>query len=104
MEEEDLTTVPDWAKPSWKREGKDSNQANFSAELTDYLSKGWKITSDGPTGIQLEGPKLMKGLDKACLVLGILTFWFGMGFVFIAVAMLDYWFMTKPEVKFIPRL
>jgi hypothetical protein len=74
------------------------------AELDQLIKEGWKIVSDGPSGVQLSGPKKMHGADQLCLVFGILTFWiYGLGFIFIVIAMLDYWFMTKPEMKFLRR-
>jgi hypothetical protein len=77
---------------------------SFNDEVKAHVSKGWKVISDGPSGVQLEGPKKMRGLDKLCLAVGVLTFWiYGIGLFFIAVAMLDYWFMTKPEAKFLAR-
>lgn len=84
------------------------NLAEASVSITQQVQqltcKGWRIAADGPTGVQLIGPKAMRGLDKACLALGILTFWlYGIGFIFILISMLDYWLMTKPETKFIAR-
>lgn len=70
--------------------------------LQDWLDDGWKVTSDGPNGMQLER-KTMKGLDKACLVLGVLTLIWGIGVFFIIIALIDYFALTKPEVKFIAR-
>lgn len=76
----------------------------FDEAVKAYGEAGWEVISDGPTGIQFQGPKKMKGLDKACLVFGFLTFWlYGIGFIFIGLAMLDYWFLTKPETIFLTR-
>ena len=83
---------------------RDKMGAQFNQQVQELLGSGWKITSDGPTGIQFSGPKNMRGLDKACLVFGILTFWiYGIGLFFIFIALLDYWLMTKPEEKFLQR-
>ncbi len=77
---------------------------NEPKTVQSLVQSGWKVVSDGPTGIQLEGPKKMRGLDKLCLAIGILTFWlYGLGLIFIFLALVDYAFLTKPETKFIPR-
>lgn len=80
-------------------------QEIYGSEIVSELAeRGWKITSDGPNGVMLEGPKKMRTLDKLCLAFGILTFWlYGLGFFFIVAAMIDFHFLTKPETKFIPR-
>jgi hypothetical protein len=72
-------------------------------ELNTLLGAGWNIVSDGPSGIQLQRKK-MKGLDKACLILGgVLIFAYGIGLFFILIALIDYFFLTKPETLFVPR-
>ena len=75
----------------------------FAEAVQEHTDAGWKVISDGPSGVQLEGTKQMKGLDKACLVLGIITVFWGIGFLFILLALLDYWLMTKSETRFIAR-
>lgn len=77
---------------------------NNMKSVESLVNEGWKIVSDGPSGTQLEGPKKMKGLDKVCFVFGVLTFWvYGIGFFFMLIAGIDYWFLTKAETKFIAR-
>jgi hypothetical protein len=82
----------------------ESDTLDFDGELRGYIENGWEIMSDGPSGVQLRAPKTMKGLDKACLVFGILTviFW-GIGLFFIFIAVLDYAFFTERDSVFIPR-
>ena len=76
----------------------------FDAQLAAHLRAGWQIVSDGPSGVQLQGPKKMAGLDQAALVLGVLTFWiYGIGFIFIAIALIDYLVFTKRPLVFLPR-
>jgi hypothetical protein len=76
----------------------------FDEAVKAYNEAGWEIMSDGPTGIKFQAPKKMKGLDKACLVFGILTFWFyGLGLIFIVIALIDYCLLTKPESIFLNR-
>jgi len=81
-----------------------SEYANFDSELRSFVDKGWEIVSDGPSGVQLKAPKAMTGMDKACCVFGFLTliFW-GIGLIFILIAVLDYAFFSKQETKFLPR-
>jgi hypothetical protein len=76
----------------------------FDQAVRAYSEAGWEVVSDGPTGIKFKGPKKMRGLDKACLVFGFLTCWlYGIGLIFIGLAMLDYWFLTKPPTIFLNR-
>jgi hypothetical protein len=74
------------------------------SELVPYIKAGWRIVSETAAGVQLEKPKSMRALDKGALVLGILclAFW-GLGIILIAIALLDYAFFTKAEMKFLPR-
>lgn len=77
---------------------------SFEQKLQNYVTHGWKVISDGQSGVQLEKPKQMKGLDKACLAFGVLTFWiYGIGFFFILIALIDYWLLTKGESVYLPR-
>ena len=80
------------------------NEAEFRKEFDHLLASGWEVTSEGPSGIQLAGTKQMRGLDKACLVFGVCTliFW-GIGLIFILIAVLDYALMTKRPTKFLVR-
>lgn len=74
------------------------------AQVAEAVNAGWRIVSDGPSGVQLVGPKKMQALDKICLVVGLLTFWiYGIGLFFMALAALDYWIFTKAPTKFIAR-
>lgn len=76
----------------------------FDEAVKAYHAAGWEVVSDGPTGVKFQGPKKMRGLDKACLIFGLLTFWlYGIGLIFIALAMLDYWLLTKPPTIFLNR-
>jgi hypothetical protein len=77
--------------------------SNYKARLAAMLAAGWTMKSEGPSGAQLEGEKKMSKLDKACLWFGILTFWiYGFGVLFILIALLDFWFMTKKPTYFLP--
>ena len=72
--------------------------------LHKYVQAGWEITSDGPSGVQLVSPKKMMGLDKCCLVAGILTVWvYGFGLILIGIALIDYAVLTKRESKLLVR-
>ncbi len=79
--------------------------ASMNDQVAALTKAGWKIISDGQSGVQLEGPKKMKGLDVAAAVLGaalLLVAW-PIGLVLIVVAVLDYLIFTKAETKFISR-
>lgn len=77
------------------------------ADAVAALTKqGWSITADGPTGTQLAGKKKMRVLDVVCLVAGIiclLAVHWGVGATLIAIAVIDFVFMTKAPTKFIAR-
>lgn len=77
---------------------------NFDQRLAHMLQSGWTVKSDGPSGVQLEGEKQMRTLDKICLGLGLLTvIFYGLGLIFIAVAMIDYWALTPKQTYFLKR-
>jgi len=75
----------------------------FQRIVADLTGKGWKITQDGPSGAQLSGPKKMTKADLFCLILGACTVFWGIGFLFILIALFDYWVLTKPQTQFISR-
>lgn len=78
--------------------------AAFEAEFKARTAKGWKVVSNGPDGMELQGPKKMKLIDQAFLALGILTLvLYGLGVVFIAFALLDYYVYTPPETMTLRR-
>lgn len=74
-------------------------------QVAALVKQGWRIVSDGPSGVQLEGPKKMKGLDQGAAILGgvLLIVAWPIGLLLIACALLDYWLLTKPETRFIAR-
>ena len=77
---------------------------SVESQVADAVKAGWKIVSDGPSGVQLVGPKKMQSLDKICLAVGLLTFWiYGIGLFFMALAALDYSIFTKAPMQFIAR-
>lgn len=81
-----------------------TNKELETETVAGLIAKNWKITSDGPAGTQMQGPKEMGWLDKGCLIVGVLTVWFGgIGFLFIGIAMIDYLFLTKGQIVFFPK-
>lgn len=74
-----------------------------AADLPGYLASGWKVVSDGPSGVQIEGAKVMATKDRWCLFIGFATCWLGFGLLLILVALIDFYFLTKPQTKFLPR-
>lgn len=72
---------------------------SFDEQLHAHLDKGFKVISDGPTGIQLEGPKKMTGLVQGALIIGgLLTFVYGIGLIIVVFALIDYAMAKKPTV------
>lgn len=77
----------------------------FEVAIQALTQKGWRVVSDGPTGVQMEAPKEMDIKDRVIAALGavmILLFW-PLGVLLITVALLDYAVFTKPRQKFFPR-
>lgn len=75
-------------------------------EAARLLTLGWTITSDGPIGIMMTGPKKMRGLDQLTMVAGLVAMLWSwvIGLFLLLLVMLDYSLLTKPETKFIPRI
>lgn len=73
-------------------------------ELNQLLGSGWKIVSDGPSGVQLEGPKKMRTLDQLCFAGGVVLCFLiaPLGILLVLVAIVDYAAFTKPPRQFIP--
>ena len=71
--------------------------------MQELLEKGWRVTSDGPQGTQLEAPKKMKGREIFSIFCGIaLIPFFGLGLLMIAAVLIDY-NRRRPETLFIFR-
>ena len=69
----------------------------------DLMAAGWKITSDGPSGTQLEEPKRMNKREGLSILLGVMLIpFFGIGLLVIGAAVVDH-FMRKPSVRFFSR-
>lgn len=76
---------------------------NKLVTLQDHVEAGWKILSDGPSGVQLEGPKQMRLQTKVAIIIGIpLVFVYGLGLIIILLAMLDH-AMAKPPTVFLAK-
>jgi len=79
-------------------------QPTFAELVQQYSAAGWQITSDGPSGVQVLGPKKMRTLDSICLILGIIgLFAYGLGLFLILIAVIDYAYFTKREQRFLQR-
>ena len=78
---------------------------NYDAVLQELVGKKWEMVSEGPSGAQLKGPKKMRMLDKGCLVLGaaLLLFQPIVGAILVAVALVDFAFLTKQPTHFLSR-
>jgi len=69
----------------------------------DLMSAGWKITSDGPSGTQLEEPKRMNKREGFSILVGVILIpFFGIGLLVIGAAVIDH-MMRKPSVRFFSR-
>jgi hypothetical protein len=70
------------------------------------VSKGWRVVSDGPTGVQMEKPKRPRMSARILFVAGAVVFlvvnWM-VGAVILVAAIVDYAVLTKPESRFFPR-
>ena len=98
------THAPFGAKTTTTRQTAPAAGGTFDQQLDRLLASGWKVKTDGPTGVQLIGPKKMRLLDKLALGFGVLTFWFyGLGIFFIVIALIDYAAFTKPAEQFLRR-
>lgn len=82
-----------------------SSTENYPGVLRKLTGDGWAVVSEGPSGAQLRGPKKMKALDVAAMVLGVtLAFIFPVvGFILIGAAVLDYVFLTPRREFFLSR-
>jgi hypothetical protein len=75
----------------------------FDEQLRAYLRDGYEVVSDGPSGVQLRGPKKMRRQTKVAMILGaVLTLAYGIGLVLLLFAMIDH-AMAKPPTVFLPR-
>ena len=76
-------------------------QIGINPQIEELLLKGWRVTSDGPTGTQLEAPKRMRAGEIVAIVAGVVLIpFFGIGLFIIGAAVIDY-VRRKPETKFI---
>ena len=79
-------------------------------EVQLWLSLGWAVMKTERRGIVLSGQKSLSGRGKFLIAAGIILlclFYFGalwpsVGAGLLAVAWLDYRFVTKPPTKFFP--
>ena len=77
---------------------------NYRQRLEFMIAQGWELKSEGPSGAQLVGAKKMRTLDRICLWLGILTVvFYGVGLIFIIIAMIDYAFFTVRAKYYLPN-
>jgi hypothetical protein len=82
-----------------------SASITYPSALSAALAAGWVMVSEGPSGAQLRKPKQMRGLDKLCLISGMVCFFFfwPVALVLILLAVLDYAFLTKERTAFLSR-
>ena len=92
-------------KPDWVDLEEDVPAGpSFEIRLQNYISQGWKVTSDGPAGVQLEMPKQLSTAGKFCLVLGLVGLLLaGLGIILLIFAAVDYFILAKPPTMFLPR-
>ena len=73
------------------------------ASLGQYLANGYTINSDGPSGIALTGPRVMKTQTKWAIGISLpLILVAGVGLILLLFALIDYG-MTKGETVFLTR-
>ena len=75
----------------------------MNPKIQDLIDKGWRITSDGPSGVRLEAPKKMTMREGFTIAVGVVLIpFFGIGLLVIGAAIIDHLKRT-PETLFIFR-
>jgi hypothetical protein len=80
------------------------------ALIAGLVANHWEVISDGPSGVQLRAPRKLKTLDVLSFVLGLASFAlgfltpmaYGIGLILVVLALLDYFVLSKREIKFFP--
>jgi hypothetical protein len=69
---------------------------SFEEAVRRLTALGWKVTSDGPTGVQMQGPKTMNSLHRVLLGVGFVLLFVQLvaGIVLIAAALIGYAALT----------
>jgi hypothetical protein len=90
----------------------DEPEEELPLEVNLWISRGWTVIPTERRGIVLSGQKEMKGRTKFLILFGVLLLalvffpfggkWPWLGLLFLAVAVLDYKYATKPPTKFFP--
>jgi len=81
----------------------ETTDQRYKRELAEALSNKWIMLAEGPSGAQLELPKIMRIQTKVALIIGfLLTFAWGIGIIIIIGALIDY-AMQKKQTKFIAK-
>jgi hypothetical protein len=76
-------------------------QMGLNPQIEELISNGWRVTSDGPTGTQLEAPKRIRTSELVAIFVGVVLLpFFGLGLFIIGAAVVDY-VRRKPATKFI---
>jgi len=74
--------------------------------VESLVKDGWTIIADGPSGTQLQAPRKMRASDSVLLLIGVLCGVFVsliLGAALVCAALVDYWFLVKPETVFLAR-
>ncbi len=97
-------TKPTESAPTQGAQNPEWRTMTYRQRLEYLIAQGWEMKSEGPSGAQLVGEKKMRTLDRICLWLGILTVvFYGVGLIFIIIAMIDYAFFTERAKYFLPN-
>jgi hypothetical protein len=85
-------------------DAKEEAAAAYQAEIAKWVDARWEVVSDGPTGVQLRGPRKLKVIDLICFIVGLpaIVFW-GLGLILIGLGLIDHFVLTQRATKFLPR-
>lgn len=84
--------------------GTTNQTVTYPEALKKLTDAGWVVISEGPSGAQLKGPKVMTGQNKVCLILGLvlLIFW-GIGLLLLLLVFLQHVLLQKQPAHFLSR-
>ncbi|MBS0664665.1 MAG: hypothetical protein JSR48_15465 [Verrucomicrobia bacterium] len=76
----------------------------FQSKYKELTSRGWRVVSNGPDGMELQAPRRFKIIDYILLVIGVASLvFYGVGLLFIGAALFDYFVLSTRERVTLPR-
>jgi len=81
-----------------------TSDPQYKEILQGLTSTGWVVVSEGPSGVQVRRPRVMRASTKFFFVIGIVGLLaYGLGIIMIILALMDYYVLTKEETYFLNR-